>query len=123
LLIEMLPGWILSNIDVIALLTVGMIAERHFVGRITTFSNAIAINLLFLRLPNLNWALDWYANLGILLGIWGLGSYVLQRTDSAGSHHMPGWYYALSWAYSSIVVAMIAAAPQNINHWLCNAIP
>ena len=46
----MLPGWVLSNIDVIALLTVGMIAERHFVGRITTFSNAVAINLLFLRL-------------------------------------------------------------------------
>lgn len=118
MLIEMLPEWVLSNIDIIALIVIGLFVEKRFVGRMTTFTNSIALNLLLLRLPSLHWTLDWYANLGILLGVLGAISYCLQRADSRHSYHMPGWYYALSWAYSSIVVGLIALAPQNLNTWL-----
>jgi len=118
MLIELLPNWFVANLPVISLLILGVLVERHFVGRMNTFSNSMAVNLTFLRLTPLHWILDWYANIGLIWGIIGALSYLAQRTTSDSNHHLRGWYYAVSWLYSSIVVALVILFAGNINAWL-----
>ena len=109
-----------AHLDIIGLLTVGFLVEKHFVGRMATFSNAIALNLLCVRISNLHWLLDWYANAGLLLGIAGAISYAASKRGQAWK--MPGWYYVLNWFYSSLVVAVIAINPGYINSWLLSVL-
>jgi len=124
-IIQLLPKWFVTNLDVVALLAIGILVEKNFVGRMTTFSNSIAVNLLFLRLSNLHWVLDWYAGIGFLLGILGAFSYAVWQFSESRyfrggefPYRLPSWYYQVCLLYSSIVVALIALAPESLNAWL-----
>jgi len=52
MIIQYFPEWLLENLGVIALLVTGILVEKHFVGRMTTFTNSVAVNLMFLGSPN-----------------------------------------------------------------------
>lgn len=81
------------------LLIVGILIERNFVGRITLFTNTMAINLFFLGM-NVPDILGWYINIGLIFGIFGLFSRI-------SGFSMRSWMYAIAFAYCSVVVGAI----------------
>jgi len=96
-----LEKYFIDNLDVIALLIVGMASERHFVGRLTVFSNSIALDLFFTKINFTPWYVILYLVIGTVLGIIGLIFYLAKEelTDE---------YYLFTFIfYSSITVACI----------------
>ena len=123
MIIQLLPNWLVTNLDVVALLVIGILVEKNHIGRMTTFSNSIAVNLLFLRLSSLHWLLDCYAGIGFLLGILGALSYAAWQFSESRDREefpckLPDLYYKLSWSYSSFLVALIGLALEPLNIWL-----
>mgnify|MGYP000047014085 CR=1 FL=1 len=88
----------------LSLIVIGFLVEKNFVGRITTFCNALAINLhvytLLATTGKVSSLLIWYANGGLVLGIIGLIAYSILFS-------LPQIFYILSWLYSSILVGGI----------------
>ncbi len=84
-----------------ALIIVGWLVEHNFVGRISIFTNSLAINIFAFYLPNVPYYLAWYCDFGLIMGILGLLFY------AAGKKKLPGIYYDLGWLYSSIVVGAL----------------
>jgi hypothetical protein len=82
------------------LVAIGYLVEKNFVGRIATFSNALAINLHVFTITTPHQILVWYANIGIIIGVLAFISYGIQQSLSR-------YFYFISWAYSSIVVGLI----------------
>lgn len=107
MLINVFPDSVLRVLPSIVLVVAGFFVEKNFVGRITTFSNSIAINLYFITIKNLNVYWTWYANIGLILGIIGLGAYI--RNSS-----LPKAYYVVSLAYCSIVVGILLIVSESI---------
>jgi len=116
-----LPGFLVANLDVVTLIAIGILVEKNYVGRMTTFSNSVAINLLFLRISNLHWVLDWYATIGFALGVVGAISYAASQSESLYWHRnefpykLPREYYQFSQFYNSVVVAIISVMAESIN--------
>lgn len=102
-LILFLPERLWYLIGPFSLIAVGHIVEKHFVGRITMFTNAVALNVFIISimnvipLPNL---LILYANIGLVLGIIGLFTY--ERAQS-----MPALYYTVTMMYNSAIIGLI----------------
>ena len=94
----------------ISLIIAGSLAEHHFVGRIPIFTNTIALNILFYySQSNFSYfdtfflsVFEWYANIGLIMGIIAVISYTLHGKRSKT-------YYTIAWAYSSIVVGLLMA--------------
>jgi hypothetical protein len=93
--------YFIDNLDVIALLIVGMTSERHFVGRLTVFSNSLALDLFFTRNNFTPWYVILYLVIGTVLGILGLLAYLAKEELSSE------YYLATFVFYSSITVATI----------------
>jgi len=94
-------GYFVDNLDVIALLIVGMASERHFVGRLTVFSNSLALDLFFTRNNFTPWYVILYLIIGTFLGIIGLLAYLAKEELSEE-------YYLVTFVfYSSVTVAII----------------
>lgn len=96
----LIPAVLIQKIGPLSLVIIGYLVEKNFVGRIATFSNALAINLYVFAISNLSGFLLWYANIGIIMGVLALVSYSLQSS-------LPKQFYLLSWAYCSLVVGFI----------------
>ena len=96
---HVLPAWLLQRLGALSLVAVGLLVEKHYVGRITTFANTIAINIhaAYTTSP---WWLVWYANIGLIVGMIALASY-------ASRESLPGWFYAIGFIYSSAVVGLL----------------
>jgi len=93
--------YFIDNLDVIALLIVGMASERHFVGRLTVFSNSLALDLFFAKNNFTPWYVILYLAIGTILGIIGLIAYL-------GKEELSGDYYLVTFVfYSSITVSII----------------
>lgn len=93
--------YFIDNLDVIALLVVGMASERHFVGRLTVFSNSLALDLFFTKYKFTPWYVMIYLAIGTILGIIGLFAYLAKE-------ELPGEYYVFTFFfYSSITVAIM----------------
>lgn len=96
-----LGKYFMDNLDLIALLIVGLASEKFFVGRLTTFANSIALDVFFIRYNFTPWYVVAYLGFGTLLGLFGLIAYLLdEKLDEA--------YYGVTlFLYSSITVAII----------------
>src|SRR5437867_1562670 len=78
------PGLLLGLMGPGALVAIGWLVEKDYVGKFVTFANAIAINLAFVNtgfgIGNnasfQNWAIVAYLDLGLIMGVLGLLSYV-----------------------------------------------
>ena len=96
---HILPMWLLQKLGALSLVVVGLLVEKHYVGRTTTFANTIAINV-HAAYAAASWWLVWYANIGLIVGIIALLSY-------AGGESLPGWFYVMSLVYSSVFVGAL----------------
>jgi len=97
---------------VLALLIVGFAVEKHYVSRVTVFTNTIALNVHFLSLDSAPQVLVWYGDIGLLLGLYGFAAYLLNVKTSI-LYNLPA--YTL---YSSLPVALvILTAPNGSPRW------
>ncbi|MFW5990747.1 MAG: hypothetical protein ACOCQX_00820 [Candidatus Nanoarchaeia archaeon] len=60
---SLIPEYFINFLTPIALIAVGHAVEKNFVGRITCFANAIAVNI-FIYGMSVSPILVWYANIG-----------------------------------------------------------
>jgi len=89
------------------LILVGILIEKHFIGRVATFTNTMAINIHFSSIQDLNPPLALYANLGLLFGVVAIISYIVS-TKLGQRLGLPWWYYKITnWAFSSIVTGIL----------------
>jgi hypothetical protein len=98
--IRVLPAILIQKLGPLGFIVIGYLVEKKFVGRIPTFSNALAINLHVYTINNPPQILVWYANIGIIIGVLALISYGVRQPLSR-------FFYFISWAYSSIIVGFI----------------
>jgi hypothetical protein len=101
MLIDVLIRAFGPGLPVLALLLIGFAVEKHYVSRVTVFSNTIALNVHFLSLSEAPQLLVWYGDLGILLGLYGFAAYFLNAKTSI-LYNLPA--YTL---YSSLPVALV----------------
>lgn len=105
-MIQLLPESIAVLIPALSLVLIGHVVERHYVGRITCFSNVMALNVHYLTIGESGLLLRIHANLGLILGLWGLWAYL-------GRESLPKEYYeVVHLLYSSFVVGTILLYPQ-----------
>ncbi|NHN46396.1 hypothetical protein G9464_02110 [Halostella sp. JP-L12] len=98
----------------LSLLLIGYVVEKHYVSRVTCFTNVLALNVHFLTIGESGFWLGLYADLGLLLGIWGFIHYFYQESLSKD-------YYQISHVgYSSLVVGAIILYPHI--EWVFSAI-
>ena len=96
-----IPQNVIGIIGPCVIIAVGFLAERNVVGRAPTLANAAAMNLAFYgksfsSLGVLQVPLVLYLDIGLVIG---LGAIVAL----AEKKQFPKEFYAISWAYSSIV--------------------
>ena len=122
--IQLLPTNIVANLGVIALLIIGVLVERNYTGRMTAFSNSIALNLAMLRLQDLHWILRLYGDIGFMLGLLGLISYLsyLEYAHRHGvdpvdefPHTLSQRWYDAFWWYNSAIVAIVIVISAQLN--------
>lgn len=101
MLIDFLARVFGHNLTVAALLVVGFTVEKHYVSRVTVFTNTIALNVYLLSLSQAPHLLVWYGDIGTVLGIYGITAYLLNAKTSI-LYNLPA--YSL---YSSIPVALV----------------
>lgn len=98
--IELLPTVVIENLEVIALITLGLLVEKKYISRPAIWANVAAINVHLFEYPFVEGWLVWYANIGIIVALLAFFTYATEES-------LPGWYYTLAWAYSSIPVAAL----------------
>ena len=93
-----------DNLDIIALLIVGVISERHFISRLTAFSNSVALVLFFIRRNFTPWYIMVYLVVGAFLGLIGLLAYAANESLSED-------YYGITFLlYSSLTAGLVMLA-------------
>lgn len=103
---EFLPAIIQSNLAVIGLLLVGFFAEKHYVGRLTAFSNGIAVNVYYLDAVG-GFIFSLYAALGFIVAVVGFLFYL--DNTSLGEHY----YLVTYFGYSSATAALVILLPNS----------
>lgn len=107
MLIEALIQLFGPKISVLVLLLVGFAVEKHYVSRVTVFTNTIALNVHLLPLEQRPWMLVSYANLGLVFGISGFVAYTMNwRTGVL--YNLPA--YSL---YPSLPIALVILIDPN----------
>jgi hypothetical protein len=101
----LLVEWVSNNLDIVALLIVGLVVEVHYVSRISNFTNSIALYLFFSRkeiTSNLLRSLiSAYVFIGLIMGIIGIVSYISKES-------LPSEYYAINLIlYNSVTVGVV----------------
>lgn len=107
MLIDVLVQAFGHNLPVFALLIVGFAVEKHYVSRVTVFTNTIALNVHLLGLNEAPRLLVWYGDVGLLLGLYGFTAYLLNVKTSI-LYNFPA--YTL---YSSLPVALVILTAPN----------
>jgi len=96
----LLPALIIMKLGPLGLIFIGYLVEKKFVGRVTAFSNAMAINLHLFTTNYPDQMLISYANIGLLVGVVAIITYALRI-------RMPKWFYDLTRLYHSFLVGII----------------
>lgn len=105
MIVDLIPTWLAAYIPVFSLLAVGYIVEKHYVSRVTTFANALALTV-FVITHNAGWIIGLYTDFGLLLGVVGLQAY-------RKSEKLAGGYYTISAVlYASVPVASVIVYPE-----------
>lgn len=108
MLINVLTRALGPGLPVLALLIVGFTVEKHYVSRVTVFTNTIALNVHFLSLSEAPRLLIWYGDLGLILGLYGFAAYIVNSKTSI-LYNLPAYTF-----YSSLPVAIvILTAPDG----------
>lgn len=97
--VSIIPENIIRLVTPVILIIVGYLVEKRFIGRVSLFTNTIALNIFLYSLTIPNY-LMWYANIGMIAGIIGIFSYAIK-------YSLPTFFYILSYIYSSIPVGLI----------------
>jgi hypothetical protein len=108
MLIDALAKAFGADLPIFALLFVGIVVEKYYVSRVTTFTNVLALNMSFLSLEAAPRLLVWYGDLGLILGVYGMVAYLL-NVETGKLYRIPAFTM-----YASLpVAAVILAAPMN----------
>jgi hypothetical protein len=107
MLIEALIQLFGPKISVLALLLVGFAVEKHYVSRVTVFTNTVALNVHLLSLEQRPWLLVSYANSRLVFGICGFVAYTFNWRSNI-LYNLPA--YSL---YSSLPVALVILIGPN----------
>lgn len=108
MLIDVLARAFGANLPIFTMLFVGIVIEKYYVSRVTTFTNVLALNLSFLSLETPPSFLVWYGDLGVILGVYGMITYLVNAETGK-------LYRVLAFTmYASLpVAAVILAAPTG----------
>lgn len=105
MIIDFLPVWLTSYITAFSLILLGLAAEEHYVSRTTAFGNGAAL-VVFVLSREVSGLLVLYVDGGAILGIIGLGAYVVRTS-------LPAIYYVvLGFAYGSLPVGCVLLLPM-----------
>lgn len=108
MLIDTLTRVFGANLPIFALLLVGIVVEKYYVSRVTTFTNVLALNMSFLSLETAPRFLVWYGDLGLILGVYGMLAYLV-NVETGRLYRVPAFTM-----YASLpVAAVIIAAPTD----------
>lgn len=69
----------ISALTVLALLIVGFFVEKHYISRLTVFSNSVALITFLNSAQQLDWILIAYGGAGGIAGLIGMIYYIRQR--------------------------------------------
>ena len=61
--ISILPAALIQKLGPLSLVAIGYLVEKNFIGRISIFSNVLAVNLHVFTITTSNQLLVWYANI------------------------------------------------------------
>ena len=97
---KLIPEEYMPLVAPLSLVIIGLIAEKHFVGRLSTFSNVIALNLFFYNVGSISLLFKLYLTAGLVIGLIALIAYFLNES-------LKKWFYMSTWAYCSIIVGVL----------------
>jgi hypothetical protein len=87
------------------MIAVGYVVEKHYVSRVTTFTNALAVTVSVITHGG-SWIIGLYADIGLVVGLLGLQAYRKNRSMSTA-------YYEFSAVfYSSVVAGAVIIYPE-----------
>ncbi len=66
---NLFPGKFLEILPAVSLILIGIAVEREYTGRISIFSNAVALTTYFYKFQNLPVLLVWYINILTVFGV------------------------------------------------------
>lgn len=101
MIVENLPPDLTLILTEVSLLIIGIVAEKHYVSRLTSFTNAVALTIHLLSQSETGFWIGIYVDLSILLGVIGLYAYIQEQ-------RLPEGYYLISFfLFSSVNVALV----------------
>lgn len=105
------PAELVMGLQIFSLLAIGIVVEKHYVSRVTGFTNGIAATVHVVTLPSANLYLFIYAGLGFVLGATGFLFYAMREST--------GWWYndPAFFLYSSWNVFWIVVLPASMWFW------
>ena len=96
-ILYLIPVYFIDKLGPLSMIIAGFLVEKHYVGRMSVFLNTIAINIFaYSKMPYLTQYDIWYCNIGLLVGLIALVSYMFEES-------LPSWYYLITFVYSSVV--------------------
>lgn len=111
MVVESTFGQVAMSLQVVSLLIVGIAVEKHYVSRVTGFTNGIAAVVHVLTIPSPNVFVALYAASGFLLGALGFVFYY-QNRKTGDWYRVPAFFLFSSWN-----VAWIVALPASAWVW------
>ena len=78
--IENLPSSLVLALPQVGLILVGMLIERHYVSRVTSFTNSLALVAHVASQPKIGFWLGVYTDLGLVIGIIGILAYLTETS-------------------------------------------
>ena len=116
-----------SLLTAIVLIVTGYLVEKHFVSRMSTFANGMAINIVLQAIKNRHWALNLYGNFCLVMALMGALSYAWYQ--SAGYYErqrspakLPNEYYSMSWLCGALASFLVSLNPEALNALLYSSI-
>jgi hypothetical protein len=109
-----------TNLPIFGLLFVGIVVEKYYVSRVTTFTNVLGLNMSFLSLETPPRFLVWYGDLGLMLGLYGMLAYLV-NAETGKLYRIPAFTMYASLPVAAVIlssstdwwIALIAAGIVN----------
>lgn len=111
MIIDALVRAIGIELPIFALLFLGIVVEKHYISRVTVFTNVLALNMSLLSFGQAPRLLVWYGDIGLVLGAYGMLAYLLNVRTWWG-YNVPAFF-----AYASLPVAAVVLSSPG-DWWL-----
>lgn len=92
------------DLPTFGLLVIGILVEKHYVSRVTVFTNVLALNTYLLSMHQAPRLLVWFGDFGLVLGAYGMLAYLL-NAKTWRVYNAPAFF-----AYASLPVAVVVLA-------------